>query len=59
MVQGLGIRPAALARWQKNRDRALHANLVSADVVNQFTTISKTLRFFLQSAMFGFAPGSC
>jgi ATP-binding cassette subfamily C protein len=53
VVQGLGMRPAVLARWQKNRSRALHANLVSADVVNQFTTISKTLRFFLQSAMLG------
>jgi ATP-binding cassette subfamily C protein len=53
VVQGLGMRPAVLARWQKSRNRALHANLVSADVVNQFTTLSKTLRFFLQSAMLG------
>ena len=53
VVQGLGMRQAVLARWQKNRMRALHANLVSADVVNQFTTLSKTLRFFLQSAMLG------
>jgi PrtD family type I secretion system ABC transporter len=53
VVQGLGMRQAVLARWQKNRSRALHANLVSADVVNQFTTVSKTLRFFLQSAMLG------
>jgi ATP-binding cassette subfamily C protein len=53
VVQGLGMRQAVLARWQQNRDKALHANLVSADVVNQFTTLSKTLRFFLQSAMLG------
>jgi ATP-binding cassette subfamily C protein len=53
VVQGLGMRRAVLSRWQKNRDRALHANLASADVVNQFTTVSKTLRFFLQSAMLG------
>jgi len=53
VVQGLGMRQAVLARWQKNRQRALHANLASADVVNQFTTLSKTLRFFLQSAMLG------
>ena len=53
VVQGLGMRSAVLARWQKNRMRALHANLASADVVNQFTTLSKTLRFFLQSAMLG------
>ena len=53
VVQGLGMKTAVLARWQKNRNRALHANLVSADVVNQFSTLSKTLRFFLQSAMLG------
>ena len=53
VVQGLGMRGAVMARWQQNRTRALHANLQSADVVNQFTTVSKTLRFFLQSAMLG------
>ena len=53
VVQGLGMRRAVLARWQANRNRALHANLASADVVNQFSTLSKTLRFFLQSAMLG------
>jgi ATP-binding cassette subfamily C protein len=53
VVQGLGMQGAVLSRWQKNRNRALHANLVSADVVNQFSTMSKTLRFFLQSAMLG------
>jgi ATP-binding cassette, subfamily C, bacterial len=53
VVQGLGMRRAVLSRWQANRNRALHANLASADVVNQFSTMSKTLRFFLQSAMLG------
>ena len=53
VVQGLGMRGAVMSRWQQNRTRALHANLQSADVVNQFTTVSKTLRFFLQSAMLG------
>ena len=52
-VQALGMRPAVLARWQTNRRQALAANIASADVVNQFTTLSKTLRFFLQSAMLG------
>ena len=47
------MRRAVLARWQANRNRALHANLASADVVNQFSSLSKTLRFFLQSAMLG------
>jgi ATP-binding cassette, subfamily C, bacterial len=53
VVQGLGMRGAVLARWQTNRLRALAANLASADTVNQFSTLSKTLRFFLQSAMLG------
>lgn len=53
VVQGLGMRPAVMARWQANRSRALRANLASSDVINQFTTMSKTLRFFLQSAMLG------
>lgn len=53
VVKGLGMGQAVRARWQINRMRAMMASLASADVVNQFTTLSKTLRFFLQSAMLG------
>jgi ATP-binding cassette subfamily C protein len=53
VVQGLGMRAAVLARWRNHRDRALKAGTDAADVVNQYTTLSKTLRFFLQSAMLG------
>ncbi|MFO1106676.1 MAG: type I secretion system permease/ATPase [Amaricoccus sp.] len=53
MIQALGMRGAVLARWQKMRNRALAAQLTSGDKVSQFSTISKTFRFFLQSAVLG------
>ena len=53
MIQALGMRGAVLARWQVMRRRALSAQLASSDRVNQFSTISKTFRFFLQSAVLG------
>ena len=42
-----------LDRWQKLRGRALDAQLASSDRVSQFSTITKTFRYFLQSAMLG------
>lgn len=53
MIQALGMRGAVLARWQKLRNRALEAQLVSGDRVGQFSTLSKTFRMFLQSAVLG------
>lgn len=53
LIQALGMRGAALDRWSRLRDRAMRAQLLSSDRVSQFSTISKTLRFFLQSAMLG------
>ena len=53
MIQALGMREAVLARWQKLRTRALEAQLASGDRVGQFSTLTKTFRFFLQSAMLG------
>jgi ATP-binding cassette subfamily C protein len=53
MIQALGMRGAVQARWRTMRDRAVRAQLSSSDRVGQFSTISKTLRFFLQSAMLG------
>ena len=53
MIQALGMREAVLARWQKIRTRALDAQLASGDRVSQFSTLTKTFRFFLQSAMLG------
>jgi len=53
MIQALGMREAVLARWQALRTRALDAQLASGDRVGQFATLTKTFRFFLQSAMLG------
>jgi ATP-binding cassette subfamily C protein len=53
MIQALGMRGAVLERWQKLRGRALASQLSSSDRVSQFSTISKTFRFFLQSAVLG------
>lgn len=51
LVQGLGMRPAVLARWQETRQKALADQISSADKTGTFSTLSKTFRFFLQSAM--------
>ncbi|MEM7613988.1 MAG: type I secretion system permease/ATPase, partial [Pseudomonadota bacterium] len=51
LVQGLGMRPAVLDRWKQTRDRALASSVSSSDLTGTFTTITKTFRFFLQSAM--------
>ncbi len=53
MIQALGMRNAVMARWSALRRRAMQAQLSSNDRVGQFSTISKTFRFFLQSAMLG------
>jgi ATP-binding cassette subfamily C protein len=53
MVQALGMQGAVLDRWQKLRTRALDAQIASSDRVSQFSTITKTFRYFLQSAMLG------
>jgi ATP-binding cassette subfamily C protein len=53
MIQALGMRDAVLGRWRKMRERAIRAQLDSSDRTGQFATISKTFRFFLQSAMLG------
>jgi ATP-binding cassette subfamily C protein len=53
MIQALGMRGAAAHRWQQLRSRALAAQLASSDKVSQFSTLTKTFRFFLQSAMLG------
>ncbi|MHA3913957.1 type I secretion system permease/ATPase [Halovulum sp. GXIMD14793] len=51
LVQGLGMRDAVLGRWQQRRDAALAASVTAADKTGVFATLSKTFRFFLQSAM--------
>lgn len=53
MVQAMGMRGAAHARWQKARGTALEEQIKATDVGGGFTSLTKTLRLFLQSAMLG------
>ena len=53
MVQALGMREAAFTRWQKLRADALDQQITSTDVGGTFSSITKSLRLFLQSAMLG------
>jgi ATP-binding cassette subfamily C protein len=53
MVQSMGMRDAAFDRWQMARGEALDAQIQATDVGGGFTSLTKTLRLFLQSAMLG------
>ena len=53
MVQAMGMRDAAFSRWQVARDSALKSQIGATDVTGSFTSITKALRLFLQSAMLG------
>ncbi|MEO1138335.1 MAG: type I secretion system permease/ATPase [Pseudomonadota bacterium] len=53
MVQAMGMRDQAFARWQVARDESLKTQISAADLVGTFTTTTKTFRLFLQSAMLG------
>jgi PrtD family type I secretion system ABC transporter len=52
-VQALGLRNAAFTRWQHARGDALAQQVRAADVGGTFSSLTKTLRLFLQSAMLG------
>ncbi|MFD1509206.1 type I secretion system permease/ATPase [Lacimonas salitolerans] len=53
MVQAMGMRDAAFARWQAVRDQSLDRQIGAADLSGTFTSTTKTFRLFLQSAMLG------
>jgi len=53
MVQSMGMRDAAFDRWQKVRGLALKDQICATDIGGGFTSLTKTLRLFLQSAMLG------
>ncbi len=55
MVRALGMQEAAFQRWLQARRRAREAGLEFADRGGLFSTLSKTFRIFLQSAMLGLA----
>lgn len=52
-VRSLGMQTAAFNRWQGARGQAQTLQLRAADLGGTFTTLTKTLRMFLQSAMLG------
>ncbi|MBL4806380.1 MAG: type I secretion system permease/ATPase [Rhodobacteraceae bacterium] len=51
VIRGLGMHDQALNRWGESRSAALDAQILASDRTGVFTTLSKTLRLFLQSAM--------
>ena len=53
MVQAMGMRGAAFDRWQQARGTALDETIKATDVGGGFSSLTKTLRLFLQSAMLG------
>ena len=53
LIRSLGMANAALERWRTYRADALDQAVTTADRTGGFTTLTKTLRLFLQSAMLG------
>ncbi len=53
LVQSLGMRGAAFARWMKARAKSLGQAVAFSDRSGFFTVTTKTTRLFLQSAMLG------
>lgn len=53
MVQALGMRLPSFKRWNQARSSALGNQISSTDLTGSFTTITKTFRLLLQSAMLG------
>lgn len=52
-IQAMGMRDAAFHRWKQKRDESLLETVASGDVGGRFSSLTKTLRLFLQSAMLG------
>ncbi|WP_371227686.1 type I secretion system permease/ATPase [Roseovarius sp. 2305UL8-3] len=53
MVRAMGMSNAAHKRWYKARGAALGEQIGASDMGGTFTTITRTFRLFLQSAMLG------
>ncbi|MFW2541131.1 type I secretion system permease/ATPase [Primorskyibacter sp. 2E107] len=53
MVTALGMRRDAFKRWITARRASLSAQIGTADLTGTFTTITRTFRLLLQSAMLG------
>jgi ATP-binding cassette subfamily C protein len=53
VLRALGMRQAVFRRWYDARLKALSTSLASGDLSGGFTTTTRTLRLFLQSAILG------
>jgi ATP-binding cassette subfamily C protein len=53
MLQALGMRGASFKRWKATRDEALAQQVGANDISGSFSSITKTFRLLLQSAMLG------
>ena len=52
-IQALGMRDAAFRHWNNWRNQSLSHQIRSADFSGTFSSLTKTFRLFLQSAMLG------
>ncbi len=53
LIQSLGMRGAAFARWARAREAQTSAVMKASDLTGGFSALTKTFRLFLQSAMLG------
>ncbi|MDK3074016.1 type I secretion system permease/ATPase [Sedimentitalea sp. JM2-8] len=53
MIQSMGMRGAAFEHWAQARETSLSESISANDVGGTFSSATKTLRLFLQSAMLG------
>ncbi|MEM6637525.1 MAG: type I secretion system permease/ATPase [Pseudomonadota bacterium] len=50
-ISGLGMQDAAMARWRRLRNESLYSQITSADRTGGFASVSKSMRFLLQSGI--------
>jgi ATP-binding cassette subfamily C protein len=53
LIKALGMRDAAFARWHRQRATTLAEGMRASDLVGGFSTLTRTVRLFLQSAILG------
>ncbi|AVO38863.1 type I secretion system permease/ATPase [Pukyongiella litopenaei] len=53
MIRSMGMQGAAFRRWQVAREHSLQRGVAAGDVSGRFSSTTKALRLFLQSAMLG------
>ncbi len=53
MLQSMGMEGAAFRRWNQARGKALSEGISATDISGGFSSMTKAMRLFLQSAMLG------